>query len=58
MHSKGIIFILFLVISGSTLAQNLTYKEVDSTSYALYNQRQWVKLIEYGEMAIKNGFDY
>lgn len=58
MRGKGIIFILLLAISGGTFAQNSTYKEVDSTSYALYTQQQWVKLIEFGEMAVKNGIDY
>lgn len=58
MPGKGIIIILLLAISGSTFAQNLNYKEVDSTSYALYTQEQWIRLIEFGEMAVKNGITY
>jgi len=47
-----------LAFPGGIFAQNLNYKIVDSTSYALYTQQQWVKLIKYGELANSNGIDY
>ena len=58
MCSKRIIIILMLAFSSNVIAQDLSYIQVDSTSYALYSQKQWVNLIEFGEMAVKNGVDY
>jgi tetratricopeptide (TPR) repeat protein len=36
----------------------LSYKIVDSTSYALYSKQQWETLTKYGEQVDKEGFDY
>jgi len=35
-----------------------TYKSVDSTSYAMYQNKQWESLSVFGEQAVKDGFDY
>ncbi len=54
---KNILFICFLLISSSSYSQS-NFKEVDSTSYALYVNMDWYNLIRYCEKAKENGYDY
>jgi len=49
-------FLLFFIINVS--AQQLSYKQVDTTSFNLYENNNWLKLISFGESAIKEGFDF
>ncbi len=54
---KKIVFILMLNFSFFSFAQ-MTYREVDSTSYALYLKKDWLSLIQFGEKAAKEGNDF
>jgi tetratricopeptide (TPR) repeat protein len=44
--------------SGGVMAQQLSYKLVDSTSFALYENKEWDQLIVFGNEAINQDFDF
>ncbi len=54
---KNILFVCLLTISLNGYSQS-SFKEVDSTSYALYVNMDWYNLIRYCEKAKQNGYDY
>lgn len=58
MCCKRLTFVLFFLVSGHVMAQQLTYKLVDSTSFALYENEDWDKLIAFGNAAINQDFDF
>ena len=49
---------LFTVLSFSTVAQNTSYKTVDSVSFYLYENRLWDNLKDYGKIAKKMDYDF
>lgn len=58
MCCKRLIFSLLLVVSVNSFAQELSYKQIESTSFSLYENQQWEKLIKLGEKAIDEDLDF
>jgi len=52
------ISLLFLILASNFSFAQMTYKEVDSTSYALYHKHDWNSLIRFGEKAANEGNDF
>lgn len=57
MKRHLIVILLFIncvfVVSGQS-----SFREVDSTSYALYLEENWKELADYGSKAVKEGYNY
>ncbi len=53
-----LIIILVLILLSSEVYTQVDFKMVDSTSYALYLQKDWTGLIEFSEIALAENFDY
>ncbi len=53
-------FLIVVIVLSSTFGWAQTsFREVDSTSYAMYNNEQWLVLSEYGKKAIEDwGYDF
>ncbi len=58
MQGKKINILLVLSFLSLFSFGQQTYKSVDSISYAMYQNQQWESLSNFGEQAVKNGFDY
>lgn len=52
-----IIFLLTVALSGRA-QENLSFQEVDKTSYELFLQGKWAELIEYSNQARRKGIDF
>lgn len=46
---RGLVVLLFISIANFGVAQNLSYQEIDSISYAHYNAKEWKELVEFGK---------
>jgi len=59
LHKRGLIILLFLLISVSALAQiSEEAKQIDIQTYNLYTGAKWVELIDVGNKAIDSGIDF
>ena len=59
MNINAIVTVFFLLFSVEVSAQGeVNFKEVDSSTYALYNTKQWEKLLKEGKRGFKKGIDY
>jgi hypothetical protein len=59
MKINAIVTVFFLLFSVEVSAQGeVNFKEVDSSTYALYNTKQWEKLLKEGKRGLKKGIDY
>ncbi len=56
--NRIILAISLLIFAISTNSQELNFKHVDSTTYALYLKKDWKPLIEISKQAIENNIDY
>ena len=54
---RGTVLILFL-LSSLPLSAQLTYPEVDRSTYDLYESKDWKPLLDYGRQAEAEGFDF
>ncbi len=54
----GFIVLLFLLCLVTEAQQKLNYAEVEKTSYELYSQGHWKKLIQYAGEARQQGIDF
>jgi hypothetical protein len=55
---KNKIILVIVALSSFQSSAQTTYKEVESTSYTLYQNKDWTALAAFGEKAQENGFDY
>ncbi len=53
-----VICYLFIGISESYTQDTLNSKTVEERSYSLCQEKKWNELIEFGDLAVKNNFDY
>lgn len=58
MQHQKLITILMILVSGTLVAQHPSFKQVDSTSYRLYEDQNWEVLAAFGKEAVKLGVDY
>lgn len=58
MHRLIFVSLLFISIFSLKLTAQMTYKQVDSTTYALFLKKDWYSLINFGEKAAAEGNDY
>ncbi len=54
----GLILVLLMVTTLQAQQKSLSYKEVDSTSYALYLNADWKSLLEIGKKSRDEGIDF
>lgn len=54
----GIVILLILATNALSAQENLNYPKVDSVTYALFQQQEWGQLINYAELARKQGIDF
>ena len=54
----GLIFCFLFVFNAKAQINTVTFKEVDSTSYALFLKQDWKTLISYGKNAKKEGINF
>ncbi len=56
----GRLIILFLLfqINLTAFSQKMNFREVDSTTFAMYNENDWKGLIHYGKQSLWQGIDY
>ena len=55
---KLIVFLLVVALGGSAKAQQVTYAEADSITYAQYISENWKDLKATGEQVLKQGIDF
>ncbi len=58
MHRLVLIFIILNLSILTNGISQVDFKKVDSTSYSLYSQKDWVNLTDYGDNISSTGVDY
>ncbi len=53
-----LIVLASLFVKQSAAQEEITFRQVDSVTYRLYEQQQWTALIQQGKNFVQQGFDY